>query len=142
VQQLVPGDGAVVLAVETDAGQACGHRLVLVGQQALAVRQAGQQGEVGLGDAEGDLGLVDVAPGRDLAPVLPHHAGRSAARMHRPAQPVVGRRVVVVHAPGLLPGCRRGGGVARPRGFVGLGKADGGLQEWAHGCGRTMSRQL
>jgi hypothetical protein len=52
-----------VRAVEADARQLRDQRLVDVGQQALALGHAGQQREVGLGDAEGLVG----APGSPQA---------------------------------------------------------------------------
>ena len=96
-------------------GSALDDRLVGVGQQPVAVRHAGQQREVGLGDAVGQVGAVRLAPGRHFAAVQPDHAGHPAARMHRPAQAVERRRIVVVHAPARGLGLR----VARPADLVG-----------------------
>ena len=110
LEQVTPGHRAVVRRVEADAGQARHHRFVHVGQQTVAMRHAGQHREVGLGDAEGQVGTIGLAPGGDLAAVLQHDAGDATARVHRPAQAVERRRIVVVHAPGS----RVGGRVARP----------------------------
>ena len=66
-------------------GRRCDHRLVLVGQQALALGHAGEQREVALGDAEGEVGPRRLAPGGDLAAVLPHQRP-TAARAHAPGR--------------------------------------------------------
>lgn len=119
-QQVAPGDGRVVRAVEADAGQLCQHRPVDVGQPVLLLRHAGQQTEVGLGDAEGLVGARGLAPGGDLGTVLPHHAALRAARVQRAEQAVPGRRVLDVDAEALRVVAR----VARPGGLVGAGEGD------------------
>ena len=106
--------GAVVRRIEADAGQPLRHGFVDVGQQALTVRHAGQHAEVGLGHAVGEIGALGFAPSGGNTPVLQHDARDTAARMHRPAQAVVRRQVVVMNAP-VRQIVKR---IARPADFV------------------------
>ena len=132
-QQMGPGDGAVVRAVvEADAGQHRCDRGVFVGQQALHLRHAGKQREIALGDAEGEVGPIRLAPCRDLAPVLQDHARLRAARVHRAAQAIEGGRIVVMHAPGALARCGCRPRIARPRHFVALREGRRFLQRSTH----------
>ena len=57
-------------------------RLVDAGDQAVGDREAGEHGQVALGDAEGHVGARGVAPLGDDAAALEDHAGRAAARQH------------------------------------------------------------
>jgi hypothetical protein len=111
--------------VETNARQPRAHGLVDIGQQATAVGDTGEQAEVGLGHAEGEVGTVWLAPGGDLFAMLKRHAADTAAHMHGAAQAVEGRWVGVVHAKRLLAWRGRGVRIARPIHFMGHGKGDG-----------------
>ena len=125
-KQVLPGDRAVVLRIETDAGQPVAHALA-GREQPARVRNAREQREVGLGDAERLVRAIGFAPGGDFLAAHTDDTGDAAAWMHRPAQAVERRRVIVVDAPAR----GVGGRIARPRNLVRLRKADG-LVELLH----------
>ncbi len=81
---------------------------------------AREQREVSLRDAERLVRAIGFAPGGDFFAVHTDHAGNAAARMHRPAQAVERRRVIVVNAPVRGVSFR----IARPRNLVRLRKGD------------------
>ena len=119
-EQVLPGDRAVVLRIEADARQPVAHALARL-EQPARMRDAREQREVGLRDAVGLVGAIGLAPGGDFLAAHADHAGDAAARMHRPAQAVERRRVVVVDAPARGVGRR----IARPRDLVRLREGDG-----------------
>ena len=126
-EQVLPGDRAVVLRIEADARQPFAHALARV-EQPARMGDAREQREVGLRDAEGLVGAIGLAPRRDFLAAHSDHAGDAAARMHRPAQAVERRRVIVVDAPMRRVGCR----IPRPGDLVRLREGDG-LLEPVHG---------
>ena len=121
LQQLGPGDLGVVRRAESDIClNVSAHWRVRVRQQATVVGNTGQQREIGLGDAEGQVGSVGLAPGRDLDTPMQDRAAGRAPGMDRPSQPVVGRRVGKMDAPVRRIGRR----VACPGRFARGGKRD------------------
>ena len=125
--------GAVVLAVEADAGQARDDGLVLVGQQPVACAMPASS-------ARYVLATLKVRSARAARPTT-RLAGRAATR-----RPTAAR----AHAPDRAAGCtaadRRGArprgsgraraarGIARPGDLVGLREGDGvGEGGWVHG---------
>lgn len=111
LQQLRPRNGRIVRIVEADAGHTHAHRFVRIGQQAAIVRDACQQREVGLGDAERQVGAIRFAPCREQPAIDGDRARHRPAVMDRPEQPVPRRRIVHMHAELAV-------GVAVPRRFV------------------------
>ena len=89
-EQVAPGDVLVLRALEAVIECIVTGLVVEVLDEAVAQRQAGEQGEVALGDAEGHVGPGDIAPfGQDLAAAI-DDAGMAAARRHRAQYLVVG----------------------------------------------------
>ncbi len=107
-----------------DAGA---HRLVEVGQETVGPGDAGEQGEVGFRDREGQVRLARVAPGGDDLAAAGDEAVRRAAGEDRAEDGVVRRGLE-------MPGLDMGAQVAGEGAFVGggegrgLGKA-GGVHE-------------
>src|SRR5436190_7276906 len=62
---------------------------------------AGEEREVCLGDTEGLVGAIRLAPCEDLLPAHADDAGDAAASMHRSAQAVEGRWIVAMDTPTL-----------------------------------------
>ena len=81
---------------------------------------AREQREISLRDAESLVRAIGFAPGGDFLAAHTDDAGDAAARMHRPAQTVERRRVIVVDAPTREVSCR----IARPGNLVRLRKGD------------------
>ena len=118
-EEVLPRDHAVVSRIETDARYLVAHVRARV-EQSARVRDAGEQCEVRLRDAERLVGPLGFTPRGDLFTAHPDDAGNDAARMHRAAQSVERRRVIVVDAPTRKVSAR----VARPRNLVRLRKGD------------------
>ncbi len=126
VEQMAPGDLRVVRAGEMLAVDAFADRLVDIGDQPIGDGEARQHRKIALGDREGHVGALDIAPfGDDLAAVQ-HDAGRPAARLDRPDD--LGPRTGLV--PFTIPdiGAVRIEHAARPGGVVSLREVDGGLE--------------
>lgn len=66
LQQVPPGDGAVMIALEPAIINPTAHGLIEGGDQPVGHRDAGQQGQIGLRRREGEVDLIGVAPARDL----------------------------------------------------------------------------
>ena len=118
-EQVLPGDRAVVGRIEADARQPVAHALARF-QQPARMGEAREQREVGLRDAESLVRAIGFTLGGDFLASHTDDAGDAAARMHRPAQPVERRRVVVVDAPMRRVRPR----IARPRDLVRAGEGD------------------
>lgn len=126
VEQMAPGDLRVVRAGEMRAVDAFAYGIVDIGDQPVGDGEARQHREIALGDREGHVGALDIAPfGDDLATVQ-DHAGRPAARLDRPDD--LGPRTLLV--PFAIPdiGAVRIEHAARPGGIVRLREIDGGLE--------------
>ena len=117
-------------AVKADARQALDDGLIGVRQQALAVGHTREQGQIGFGHTEGQVGAFWRAPPADLRAVLQHDAADAAARVHWPKKAVVGGGVLVVDAPTI----GLGRGIAGPVDLMGQGVIDGVLQGIQRAC--------
>ena len=84
------------------------------------MRDAREQREVRLRDAESLVRTIGFAPGSDFLTMHTNDAGDATARMHRAAQSVERWRVIVVDAPMRKLSCR----IARPRNLVRLRKGN------------------
>jgi hypothetical protein len=104
------------------------------------MRDAREQREIGLRDAERLVGAIGLAPRHDLLAANADDARDATARVDRTTQPVEGRRIVVMDAPAgevLV-------GIAGPGNLVRLGEGDGFVEVFhgRHGSGlsgRTFS---
>ena len=93
LQQMPPGDGAVVRAVEAAVVHRAPDRFVEIRDQPVRHRDAGQQAEIALRDREGEVDLPRVAPARDLRTAAQDQPVRAAARTDRAEDLVVRRRL-------------------------------------------------
>lgn len=118
-EEVLPGDRPVVGRIETDAGEPVADPLVWV-KQSAGMGDAGEDGEIGLRDAEGLVGAVGFAPGGDFLASNEDYAGDAASGMDGAAKTVEWVWVVVLDAPAGGIGSR----VAGPGDFVGLGEGD------------------
>lgn len=118
-EEVRPCDHAIVRRIEADARQPLAHALARF-EQPARMRDAREQREVSLRDAERLVRAIGFAPGGDFLTVHKDNAGDATARMHRPAQAVERRRVIVVDAPMR----KVSGRIARPRNLVRLRKGD------------------
>ena len=125
LQKMAPGDVGVLAFVKANARHALAHGLVHVGQQATVMGHAGQNGQVQLGHAEGQVGALGLAPGRHRLAVHHHHARHRATVVNGAQQAVPGRRVVQVHAKVALD-------AAVPGGFVFIGEFNRLLHKRVH----------
>lgn len=126
VEQMAPGDLRIMRAGEMRAVDAFADGIVDIGDQPVSDGEAGQHREIALGDREGHVGPLDIAPfGDDLA-ALEHDAGRPAARLDRADD--LGPRTLLV--PFAIPdiGAVRIEHAARPGGIMRLREVDGGLE--------------
>ncbi len=117
LQDVLPCDACIAAVVESDAWNPVADGFPHIGNQPPVERDAGEQREVGLGDAEGEIRAVGFAPRRDLAPLDPDHAGYGAAVVYRSSQPVPRRWILQVDAPVVVD-------LAGPGGFVRLRELD------------------
>jgi len=69
--------------IEADAGEAVAYALAGI-EQAAGMGDAGEDGEVGLRDAEGLVGAVGFAPGGDFLASDEDYAGDAASGMNGP----------------------------------------------------------
>ncbi len=128
LQQVPPGDRAVVLALEAAIAHPVAHPRVQVGDQPICMGDAGQQGQVGFGDAEGRVHLARVAPARDNVTVAEDQAVRRAARADRADHRVVGRRLEIA-------GLQMGAQIAREGRLVRRGEGGRFIQGAVQGHG-------
>jgi hypothetical protein len=96
---MFPCHSGVAACVETDTGDTDPDRFVDVGHQALVVSDPGDQREVSFRDTEGKICTVGFAPGDQRLAVEEDGAGHRPARVHRPEQPVPGRRILLMDPP-------------------------------------------
>lgn len=127
-EEVLPGDSAVVGRIETDSWDSLAHALAGI-EKAAGMGDAGEDGEVGLRDAEGLVGAVGFSPSGDFISPDEDYAGDAASGMDGATQAVEWRRVVVVDAPMG----RIGGRVAGPGDFVGLGEGNCSVER-VHGA--------
>ncbi len=97
LQQMPPGDAAVLRAVEPAVVHGAADRFIEVGDQPVHDGDAGQQAQIALGRREREVDLVGLAPGRDLEAAAQHQAVGRAARPDR-AEDLVERRRLEIAA--------------------------------------------
>src|SRR5207245_5569640 len=114
LEEVAPGDRAVLGRVEAVVEGVAAHRVVEVLDEPAKQPGARERGEVALGDAEGHVGAVRIAPLGDDGAAPEDHAVRPAARPHG-AEHVARRGGLVVY-PDVPPGL--GQEVAPPAGLV------------------------
>ena len=96
-EEVAPRDLAVVRAVEVAGLHGRADAIIDAADETVADRDAREQREIALGDAEGDIGASRVAPLADNAAALHDHAGRSAARTHDARDLAPRPRLVPLH---------------------------------------------
>src|SRR5256885_6965967 len=89
----MPGDRVIVRWTKAAILGRASHRLVHVTDQTAVEGEPGEDRQVALGDAEGQVDLPGIAPLRDDPAVAQHQAVRSATRPHR-AERLVPRRLL------------------------------------------------
>ena len=89
VEQVVPGDGAVVLAGKAPVVDVAGDRMVQVGDEAVGHRQRGDRGQIAFRHAEGHVCAPHVAPAGDDVAVPDNHAAVACARASGTVEPEV-----------------------------------------------------
>ena len=97
--QMRPGNRSVVRRIKTDPGQPLCDRFIGVGQQAAAVRNAGQEPEIGLGNAKGQIGPMGVPPRLPNLTLAQDHSRNTRPGMNRSQELVPGGRVSLMDAP-------------------------------------------
>ena len=93
LQQMPPGDASILLGREVVVDRGRRHRLVEVTDQAARDGDAGQHGQVALGDAEGHVHALRVAPLGDEVARAQDEPVDVLARAHRPQHLRLGRLV-------------------------------------------------
>src|SRR6202035_3743156 len=90
LQQVPPGYGAVMCAVEAAVADARSNGLVEIGDKPVLDRKPGEDAEIALGDAEGHVDAPRVAPAGGDAAVAQHQPIGIAARPRRADDLAVG----------------------------------------------------
>src|SRR5215470_5170517 len=145
LQQVVPSDRSVARRLETAIVDLAPHRLMNVPDQAAIEGEAGEDREVALRGAEGQVIARGIAPfGDDLA-VTQHEAVRTAARPDRPQRLVPRRLLLEIVRDGMrevaAPWRLVFGGVLRRRRKRGRVKP-GGFRRGALPLGRMRGRNI
>ena len=125
VQQMAPGDAGIVRARKPRALDAGADRLVDAGDETIGDGEAGQYGQVALGDGEGHIGPRRVAPFGNDAAASEDQAGRAATRNHGSYDLAPRPRLVPFDDADVAP--VRIVEAARPGAVAGLGEGDRGL---------------
>ncbi|MDB5512117.1 MAG: hypothetical protein JWR08_1600 [Enterovirga sp.] len=101
LEQVAPRDAPVMRAVEKRILDTRPHRLVQVRDEPVVGRDAGQDGEVALGDRERHVRARRIAPLGHPPAALQDHACGAAARPHRADHLAPGPRLVPLDVPDI-----------------------------------------